>query len=64
VGPQIAPHCRCDGLRGEVVHAVVRDSAWMQHIQMKKREILVELNEALGEPLIRDLRLRVGSVED
>jgi len=64
VGPQIAPHCRCDGLRGGVVHAVVSDSAWMQHIQMKKRAILVELNEALGEPLVRELRLRVGPVED
>jgi hypothetical protein len=36
----------------------------MQHIHMKKRAILVELNEALGEPLVRELRLRVGSVED
>lgn len=60
VGPQIAPHCCCDGLRGGVVHAVVRDSAWMQRIQMNKPRILATLNELLGEPLVHDLRLRVG----
>lgn len=62
LGPEISPHCACDGLRRGVIHAHVRDSAWMQHIQMQKPRILEALAERLGQPL-DDLRLRIGPVD-
>jgi predicted nucleic acid-binding Zn ribbon protein len=60
LGPELAPHCRPDGIRNGTLYANVPDSAWMQRLQMEKPRILARLESALGEPAARDLRLRVG----
>ncbi|MFQ5698884.1 MAG: DUF721 domain-containing protein [Myxococcota bacterium] len=60
LGPELAPHCRLDGVRGGVLHAHVPDSAWMQRLQLEKASILERLSAALGAPSPRDLRLRIG----
>ena len=62
-GPEIAPHCRPDGLRNGTLHARVRDSAWMQRIQLEKPRILERLGEALGEAPPRELRLRIAPLD-
>ncbi len=62
LGPEIAPHCACDGVRRGVIHARVRDSAWMQRIQMQKPRILEALAERLGQAP-GDLRLRIGPID-
>jgi len=64
VGPRLAPHCRPEGLRGGVAWARVRDSAWMQRVQLEKPGILRRLTEALGPDVVRDLRLRVGPIDE
>ena len=63
LGPGLAPHCRPEGVRKGVVHARVRDSAWMQRIQMEKPRILKGLREGLGDQELR-FRMRVGPVDD
>lgn len=63
VGPDLAPHTSCQGLRRGVVHAHVRDSAWMQRMQMEKPRILAAFAKLLGAPEVTDLRLRVGDVD-
>lgn len=60
LGPELAPHCRLDGIRHGVLWAHVTDSAWMQRLQLEKPEILRRLTEALGEPPSREIRLRLG----
>jgi predicted nucleic acid-binding Zn ribbon protein len=60
LGPELAPHCRPEGLRQGVLWARVPDSAWMQRIALAKPRILAALAEALGEPAASDLRLRIG----
>jgi predicted nucleic acid-binding Zn ribbon protein len=50
-------------LRRGVVHAHVRDSAWMQRMQMEKPRILAAFAKLLGAPEVTDLRLRVGDVD-
>jgi predicted nucleic acid-binding Zn ribbon protein len=60
-----AAHCRPDGLRRGLIEARVRDSAWMQRIQLEKPRILARIHELLGpdtDPL--DLRLKIGSLDD
>jgi predicted nucleic acid-binding Zn ribbon protein len=60
VGPDLAPHCSAEGIRAGVVHAAVSDSAWMQRIQLEKPRILSGLRAVLGEPHVRELRLRIA----
>ena len=59
LGPPFAANCRPEGLRNGVVVARVRDSAWMQRIQLEKPRILKRLAEALDEPP-HDIRLLIG----
>lgn len=64
VGSRLAPHCQPDGLRGDTAWGRVRDSAWMQRVQLEKPRILARLAETLGPGVVRDLRLRIGAVDD
>lgn len=63
LGPEIAPHCRLDGVRHGVLYANVRDSAWMQRLQLEKPRILERLTRALGSPPAQELRFRVSPSE-
>jgi predicted nucleic acid-binding Zn ribbon protein len=60
LGPEFKAHCRPDGVRNGVIHARVRDSAWMQRIQLEKPRIFARLRAALGDAAPRELRLRIG----
>jgi predicted nucleic acid-binding Zn ribbon protein len=63
VGAELAPHCRPEGIRRGTLQATVRDSSWMQRLQMEKPRVLAALTEALGEEAPADLRLRIGELE-
>ena len=63
LGDELAPHCRPEGIRRGTLQATVRDSSWMQRLQMEKPRVLAALAEALGEEAPADLRLRIGEVE-
>ena len=63
LGPEFAEHCRPDGVRNGVIHARVRDSSWMQALQLEKPAIFARLRALLGEDAPRDLRLRIGPVD-
>jgi predicted nucleic acid-binding Zn ribbon protein len=63
LGDEFAPHCQLDGIRRGVIHARVRDSAWMQRLQLEKPRILARIEESLGSPIAQDLRLRIGSLD-
>jgi predicted nucleic acid-binding Zn ribbon protein len=63
VGPQFRAHCRPDGVKNGVIHARVRDSSWMQRVQLEKPRIFARLRERLGEDAPRELRLRIGAVD-
>jgi predicted nucleic acid-binding Zn ribbon protein len=63
VGPTFQAHCRPDGVRNGVIHARVRDSSWMQALQLEKPAIFARLRELLGDSAPKDMRLRIGSVD-
>ncbi len=63
LGAELAPHCRPEGIRRGTLQAIVRDSAWMQRLQMEKPRVLAALAEALGEHAPADLRLRIGALD-
>ena len=60
LGPALAPHCRPDGIRRQVLHALVPDSAWMQRIQLETPQILDRLREHLGDEAPAALRLVIA----
>ena len=60
LGPALAPHCRPDGIRRQVLHARVPDSAWMQRIQLETPQILDRLREHLGDEAPTALRLVIA----
>jgi predicted nucleic acid-binding Zn ribbon protein len=64
LGPELAPHCRPEGVRGSEVLALVRDSAWMQRLQLEKPRILRRLGEQLGDDSVQSLRLRIGRLDE
>lgn len=63
VGPRFQEHCRPDGVRNGVIHARVRDSSWMQALQLEKPAIFVRLRDLLGDSAPKDMRLRIGPVD-
>jgi predicted nucleic acid-binding Zn ribbon protein len=63
VGPLFRAHCRPDGVKNGVLHARVRDSSWMQRVQLEKPRIFARLREKLGDGTPRELRLRIGTVD-
>ncbi len=64
LGARFSPHCRPDGIRRGVIEARVRDSAWMQRLQLDKPRIVTRLRAALGEESFQDLRFRLGPLEE
>jgi predicted nucleic acid-binding Zn ribbon protein len=60
LGPEFRSHCRPDGVRNGVIHARVRDSAWMQRVQLEKPRIFARLRGLLGDSTPSQLRLRIG----
>ena len=64
LGPELSPHCRPEGLRRNVVQAHVRDSAWMQRLQMERPRILAKLRQALPDAEDLEIRFRIGPLDD
>jgi predicted nucleic acid-binding Zn ribbon protein len=60
LGPELAPHCRPETLRGELLEASVESSVWCQQLQLRVPEILAGLRRVLGDDAPSKLRLRVG----
>jgi len=63
LGPAFRAHCRPDGVRNGVIHARVRDSSWMQRLQLEKPRIFARLKELLGDEAPQDMRLRIGTLD-
>jgi predicted nucleic acid-binding Zn ribbon protein len=63
LGPDFRSHCRPDGVRNGVIHARVRDSSWMQRMQLEKPRIFARLRALLGDEAPKDMRLRIGSLD-
>jgi predicted nucleic acid-binding Zn ribbon protein len=39
----------------------VTSSAWIHHLQFLKKELVKRLNDDLGQPLVSDIKFKVGS---
>jgi predicted nucleic acid-binding Zn ribbon protein len=64
VGAQVAEATRAENVRDGVLSVVARSSTWAFELTFHKEKILRGLNTRLGRGTLRDIRFRVGSLEE
>ena len=64
VGAQVARVTRLDALHSGVLTVVVKNSVWIQELIMLRERIVGGLTDRLGEPLVHDVRFRVGRIHE
>jgi hypothetical protein len=62
VGQQIAAKAKPAGIRDGVLIVKVASSAWMQQLSLMKPDIIRQLNIMAGEPVVKDIIFKSGSV--
>lgn len=61
-GERLAAHSRIGSVRGGVVEITVGNSAVLQELTFRKRELVERIVAALPDQKIRDLRFRIGTL--
>ena len=64
VGPEVAKATFVEGFKRGVLYVRTRSNAWSCELSFYKERFIAELNERLGNALVRDIRFRVGSIPD
>jgi hypothetical protein len=62
VGASVAEHSQPRSIRNRILFIDVSHSTWMQQLQFLKPTLLEKVNGFLGEPLIQDIRLKLGKI--
>ena len=62
VGEPIAQQARPQAIRNRILFVDVSHSTWIQQLQFLKTTLLDKINTYLREPLIKDLRFRLGKI--
>jgi hypothetical protein len=64
IGDPLYNHTRPVAVHHGRLVIAVKDNAWMQELQLMKREIKKKLNKTLGKGVIKEIRFKIGSWED
>lgn len=62
VGEAIAAHARPAAFKGDMLLIHVASPTWLHHMRFLERELIDKINDALGGPIVRSVKLKVGSV--
>ena len=62
VGEPVSIHSQPCSIRNQILFIEVSHSTWMQQLQFLKPTLLEKINHFLGEPLIQDIRFRLGNI--
>jgi len=62
VGATVAAHSHPRSIRNRILFIDVSHSTWMQQLQFLKPTLLEKVNNFLGEPLIQDIRFKLGRI--
>ncbi len=62
VGESVAEHSQPRSIRNRILFIDVSHSTWMQQLQFLKPTLLEKVNTFLGEPLIQDIRFKLGKI--
>jgi hypothetical protein len=62
VGQSVAEHSQPRSIRNRMLFIEVSHPTWMQQLQFLKPTLLEKINTFLGEPLIQDIRFKLGKI--
>jgi len=62
VGESVSAHSQPRSIRNRILFINVSHSTWMQQLQFLKPTLLEKINTFLGEPLIQDIRFKLGKI--
>ena len=62
-GKELGQHSRAGNVQRSVLEVTVRNSAALQELTFRKKQLLKRLTELAPHRKIRDLRFRVGAIE-
>ena len=61
VGEDVARNARPAAFKGSLLLVHVSNSTWLHHLRYLKKEIVERLNSDFGQPLISEIKFKVGS---
>ncbi len=62
VGESLADQTQPRAIRNHILFMDVSHSTWIQQLQFLKPKLLEKINAFLGEPLLQDIRFRMGKI--
>jgi hypothetical protein len=62
VGESVAEHSQPRSIRNRILFIDVSHPTWMQQLQFLKPTLLEKVNTFLGEPLVQDIRFKLGKI--
>src|SRR4030042_3515829 len=62
VGESVAGHSQPHSIRNRILFIDVTHPTWMQQLPFLKPTLLEKVNTFLGEPLIQDIRFKLGKI--
>jgi predicted nucleic acid-binding Zn ribbon protein len=60
VGETIASNARPAAFKGKLLIVHVISSTWIHQLQFMKIDLITKLNDALGQPLLEDIKFKIG----
>lgn len=63
VGETIAQNTRPTAFKGNLLIVNVSNSTWIHQLQFLKKDLISTLNTALGKPLLKDIRFKIGPLK-
>jgi len=62
VGDGIANNTRPEAFKGKLLLVNVTNSTWMHQLQFLKKDIIKQINHALGKELVEEIIFKIGPV--
>ena len=62
VGKSVALHAQPRSIHNRILFINVSHSTWIQQLQFLKSTLIEKINAYLGEPLIEDIRFKLGKI--
>ena len=63
VGETIANNARPAAFKGDILIVHVSSSTWTHQLQFLKNDLISTLNAALGQPLLADIKFKIGPLK-